>query len=223
MISSIVRAASPIEEVQTNSLTLENLKQYYHLPIKEAAKQIGSCVSAIKHACRKQGLSRWPYRIISSINENMERLKQAQKEESDPNRLERLHAIEIKLKEVESNIEKGNYLQIQSTVGLANLKVLFDYKCNRQKGSSKTQPPKKSSKKQTSSKKKRSVKQKTAEKENEAPQSNHATFSTPAPLQDKTSGLTTRKMPNIYDPKYDRSTKSETPTPVQKMPNIYDF
>ena len=66
-------------------------------------------------------------------------------------------------------------------------------------------------------------KQKTAQKENEAPQSNHATFSTPAPLQDKTSGLTTRKMPNIYDPKYDRSTKSETPTPVQKMPNIYDF
>ena len=67
------------------------------------------------------------------------------------------------------------------------------------------------------------TKQKTAQKENEAPQSNHATFSTPAPLQDKTSGLTTRKMPNIYDPKYDRSTKSETPTPVQKMPNIYDF
>eukprot|EP00961_Rhodomonas_salina_P178291 2404702-Rhodomonas_salina.3 len=40
------------------------LSALYHLPLKEAAKALGICPTAIKTACRKLGLPKWPYRSI---------------------------------------------------------------------------------------------------------------------------------------------------------------
>jgi len=36
----------------------------YHLPLKQAANELGICPTAIKTACRKLGLPKWPYRTI---------------------------------------------------------------------------------------------------------------------------------------------------------------
>ncbi len=48
----------------------------FHLPIEEAAKQLGIGQTMLKHYCRKFGIPRWPYRkrqslviLISSIQE----------------------------------------------------------------------------------------------------------------------------------------------------------
>lgn len=40
------------------------LAALYHLPLKEAAIVLGICPTAIKTACRRLGLSKWPYRRI---------------------------------------------------------------------------------------------------------------------------------------------------------------
>ena len=43
-------------------LTIDSLSPYFHLPLKEAAEILGLCPTAIKSACRKFGLDRWPFR-----------------------------------------------------------------------------------------------------------------------------------------------------------------
>ncbi|TDH65676.1 hypothetical protein CCR75_000681 [Bremia lactucae] len=42
------------------------LQQYYHLPLREAARRLGSCEAVIKRVCRKKQIQRWPYRQVSS-------------------------------------------------------------------------------------------------------------------------------------------------------------
>lgn len=55
-------------QVQANPdpvlLDKEALSALYHLPLKEAAKALGICPTAIKTACRKLGLTKWPYRKL---------------------------------------------------------------------------------------------------------------------------------------------------------------
>jgi hypothetical protein len=45
-------------------LDRKTLEKFYHLPLKEAATEFGICPTAIKTACRKLGLPKWPYRTI---------------------------------------------------------------------------------------------------------------------------------------------------------------
>lgn len=49
-------------------LQLEELSKYFHLPIAEAAKEIGVCATVLKKICRKNNIPRWPHRKIKSIN-----------------------------------------------------------------------------------------------------------------------------------------------------------
>jgi hypothetical protein len=39
----------------------------FHLPIEEAAKQLGIGQTMLKHYCRKFGIPRWPYRKRQSV------------------------------------------------------------------------------------------------------------------------------------------------------------
>jgi hypothetical protein len=41
--------------------------QVFHLPIEEAAKQLGIGQTMLKHYCRKFGIPRWPYRKRQSV------------------------------------------------------------------------------------------------------------------------------------------------------------
>jgi len=49
-------------------LSLEDLSQYFHLPINDVAKKLGVCATVLKKICRKNGIQRWPHRKIKSLN-----------------------------------------------------------------------------------------------------------------------------------------------------------
>lgn len=42
------------------------LRQYFDLPLHEAAVQLGISATAMKSACRKCGISKWPYRTVTA-------------------------------------------------------------------------------------------------------------------------------------------------------------
>lgn len=62
---------APEFKVWTRPLWYEELAQYFHVGINEAAEALGICPSAIKRICRRHGLNRWPHRRIISIGRNM--------------------------------------------------------------------------------------------------------------------------------------------------------
>ncbi|KAJ1423401.1 RWP-RK domain [Sesbania bispinosa] len=48
-------------------MTLNDLSDYFHLPIDKASKRVNLCPTVVKKVCRKGGLGRWPYRKVKSI------------------------------------------------------------------------------------------------------------------------------------------------------------
>ena len=64
-------------EFRTNTRPLwyEELAQYFHISINEAAEALGMCMSAIKKICRRHGISRWPHRKLASVNKTVAMLQ----------------------------------------------------------------------------------------------------------------------------------------------------
>lgn len=50
--------------VKIGGATLEDVSPFFHLPIEEAAKELGVCSSALKRRCRRLGIKRWPFRKV---------------------------------------------------------------------------------------------------------------------------------------------------------------
>eukprot|EP00899_Mesostigma_viride_P004028 jgi/Mesvir1/13626/Mv06714-RA.2 len=48
--------------------SIDELRLLFHLPIEDAAKQLGVCSSALKRRCRKLGIMRWPFRKVRSLS-----------------------------------------------------------------------------------------------------------------------------------------------------------
>mmetsp|Transcript_1082 Transcript_1082/g.3368 ORF Transcript_1082/g.3368 Transcript_1082/m.3368 type:complete len:794 (-) Transcript_1082:114-2495(-) len=59
----------------TRPLWYEELAQYFHISINEAAEALGMCMSAIKKICRRHGISRWPHRKLASVNKTVAMLQ----------------------------------------------------------------------------------------------------------------------------------------------------
>lgn len=59
------------------SITMDDLRRYFHMPINDVAKQLGTCTTAFKKICRKNNISRWPYRQIRSLTKNIQTLEEA--------------------------------------------------------------------------------------------------------------------------------------------------
>lgn len=71
-----------------HELSLDELAQYFHLPIAEAAKEIGVCATVLKKICRKNNVPRWPHRKIKSINKMIQVLEASLgKNETDDTRI----------------------------------------------------------------------------------------------------------------------------------------
>ena len=51
----------------TDSVKVDDLRKLFHLPLSEAAKKLGMCVTLLKNICRKNSISKWPYRKIQSL------------------------------------------------------------------------------------------------------------------------------------------------------------
>mmetsp|Transcript_33498 Transcript_33498/g.75180 ORF Transcript_33498/g.75180 Transcript_33498/m.75180 type:complete len:149 (+) Transcript_33498:99-545(+) len=43
-------------------LTREILEKYFHCSLSQVSAELGICPTAIKRACRKLGISKWPYK-----------------------------------------------------------------------------------------------------------------------------------------------------------------
>ncbi|OQR94643.1 hypothetical protein THRCLA_22221 [Thraustotheca clavata] len=48
-------------------LSDEQLRELYHLPLKEAAEQLGSYEGALIRLCRQRNIPKWPYRQLAKI------------------------------------------------------------------------------------------------------------------------------------------------------------
>ena len=59
-----------------NQLTIEELSNYFHLPINEVSQELGVCTTVLKKLCRSNGISRWPHRKIKSIDGMITALKE---------------------------------------------------------------------------------------------------------------------------------------------------
>lgn len=46
---------------QALALDLKLVSKYYYLPLGEAAKELGICLTSLKRVCRRLGLKKWPY------------------------------------------------------------------------------------------------------------------------------------------------------------------
>ena len=64
-------------EFRTNTRPLwyEELAQFFHISINEAAEALGMCMSAIKKICRRHGITRWPHRKLASVNKTVAMLQ----------------------------------------------------------------------------------------------------------------------------------------------------
>ena len=47
---------------------MSELQVVFHLPMAEAALKLGVCSTVLKKICRRNGISRWPYRLIRKID-----------------------------------------------------------------------------------------------------------------------------------------------------------
>jgi hypothetical protein len=58
--------------------SLEDLSQYFHLPINDVARDLGVCATVLKKICRKNGINRWPHRKIKSVDKMIANLESVQ-------------------------------------------------------------------------------------------------------------------------------------------------
>ena len=53
---------------RTISINYDRLERLFHLPLREAACEVGLCPTTLKKACRSFGMERWPFRKGQSRN-----------------------------------------------------------------------------------------------------------------------------------------------------------
>eukprot|EP00727_Mastigamoeba_balamuthi_P012890 m51a1_g8223 hypothetical protein (357) ;mRNA; r:108755-110743 len=63
--------------VHTQSITRDQLSLYFHLPIVDVAKKLGICATMLKKVCRRNGIPRWPFRKIKSLDKMISGLESA--------------------------------------------------------------------------------------------------------------------------------------------------
>jgi hypothetical protein len=56
---------------------IDELSQYFHLPEKAVAKQLGVCLTSLKKICRQNGITRWPYRKLKSLDKKINKIENA--------------------------------------------------------------------------------------------------------------------------------------------------
>ena len=57
-----------------SAITLEELSDYFHMPEKQVAQQMGICLTSLKKICRAHGITRWPFRKLKSLERTMKKV-----------------------------------------------------------------------------------------------------------------------------------------------------
>mmetsp|Transcript_32615 Transcript_32615/g.50754 ORF Transcript_32615/g.50754 Transcript_32615/m.50754 type:complete len:327 (+) Transcript_32615:114-1094(+) len=55
-------------------LSMQELSEYFHLPEKQVAEQLGMCLTSLKKVCRAHGITRWPFRKLKSLERTMKKI-----------------------------------------------------------------------------------------------------------------------------------------------------
>lgn len=107
----------------SKTVKLEDLRQYFHLPIVEVAKQLGTCTTALKKICRKNKIKKWPYRQIRSITKSVQSLEMASMNDSlaDDLRLQYREQILALQKAIDDLIRDPN-----TPISLVDMKLFAD-------------------------------------------------------------------------------------------------
>jgi len=63
----------PLSSAQT--MDFDQLSNFFHLPINDASKELGICTTLLKKICRRNGIARWPYRKIRSLDKRIATLE----------------------------------------------------------------------------------------------------------------------------------------------------
>lgn len=66
----------------SKTIKIDDLRQFFHLPINEVAQQLGTCATALKKICRRNKINKWPFRQIRSISKSIQSLEYATLNES---------------------------------------------------------------------------------------------------------------------------------------------
>jgi len=74
-----IKGATAISGDPPICVTKEFLARYFHMPISQAAKELGVCTTMLKKMCRKSGVARWPFRKIHSLDRMIASLDRALK------------------------------------------------------------------------------------------------------------------------------------------------
>nr|ADI46915.1 MID1m [Volvox carteri f. nagariensis] len=63
------RAEAPKRQALTRKADLTNadISSFFHMPIKDASRELGLSTTYLKRICRQLGIPRWPYRKVASL------------------------------------------------------------------------------------------------------------------------------------------------------------
>lgn len=62
---------------QAIHFSLEEISQYFSLPVTQAAKELGVCTTVLKKVCRRHGINRWPQRKLTSLNKSLKNIQES--------------------------------------------------------------------------------------------------------------------------------------------------
>eukprot|EP00286_Rhodomonas_abbreviata_P015194 CAMPEP_0181319588 /NCGR_PEP_ID=MMETSP1101-20121128/17658_1 /TAXON_ID=46948 /ORGANISM="Rhodomonas abbreviata, Strain Caron Lab Isolate" /LENGTH=529 /DNA_ID=CAMNT_0023427211 /DNA_START=138 /DNA_END=1730 /DNA_ORIENTATION=- len=57
------------------SIDMHGLSQFFNMPEKAVAKELGICLTSLKKICRNNGVHRWPYRKVKSMDKKLRKLE----------------------------------------------------------------------------------------------------------------------------------------------------
>nr|GMD81931.1 protein RKD2-like [Ipomoea batatas] len=90
-----------------STLTQEMVSRYFHLPMKQAAKELRIGEALLKRVCRRLGINRWPYRKLQSWERLAEDVQQFDKLQENAEKRETVKNLEDRMKQLirEPNLE----------------------------------------------------------------------------------------------------------------------
>ncbi|XP_078179613.1 protein RKD1-like [Carex rostrata] len=107
------------ERVTTNKrareervLTLEEVSQYFYMPIIQAAKELNVGLTLLKKKCRELGIARWPHRQMKSMQTLIKNVQELRWKEGSVGDLQVKSAIEI-LEQEQKLMEMRPSVQMQ--------------------------------------------------------------------------------------------------------------
>jgi uncharacterized coiled-coil DUF342 family protein len=90
------------------SITIDDLREYFHLPLYDAAKKFGIGMTLLRRLCRKYNIKKWPYRQIESLCKIIQSLEIALLDEKLSSNeqyhlIEKVQSLKLKLDAIRSD------------------------------------------------------------------------------------------------------------------------